>query len=173
MKKQYKVIVSLIIFVLMVAGYFLSLQNVVSDSEQIEQELKKLNHEPSFIHHMEFIDNYAIVFYNWGSVRAEKMAVAEFKKGWAGWTFVSGYSADKERDLKDIELQSVNVLYGKERSADVVVATDHTEELAKQMDDAWAYWYLVSEEHDYSQAQVKWLDGDGTLLKEAQLGQSD
>ncbi|MCR6120456.1 hypothetical protein HXA34_19210 [Salipaludibacillus agaradhaerens] len=171
-----KLIISVTIFVLLAGGYLLSIKEDTSSQqieEEIEEQLSALNHSLPRILELEMMDDHAIVFYRWGLSKTEKFGVAEFKKGYNGWSFVSGFSTGKYPSTQSIQLANYNIIIGDRIDPDAVEVVVENVGKTETAKGSIVQWYLISEEHDYSEANVQWLDGDGKVLKELQLGQSD
>jgi hypothetical protein len=178
MQLKYKLIVSGIIFVLLAGGYLLSIKEEETSRRQVEDEIKvqldALNHSIPRILELEMMDDHhTIVFYRWGLSNSEKFGVAEFKKENNGWSFVSGFSTGEYPNTQSVELANYHLVIGNRGDQDAVEVVVENEGKAETPEGSIGLWYLISEEHDYSEANVKWLDGEGEVLKELQLGQSD
>ncbi|UJW59464.1 hypothetical protein HXZ66_19645 [Bacillus sp. A116_S68] len=175
MQLKYKLIVSGIIFVLLAGGYLLSIKEEDMSSRQIEEEIEEqlstLNHSLPRILELEMMDDHAIVFYRWGLSNSEKFGVAEFKKENNGWSFVSAFSTGGNPTTQSVELANYHLVIGNRGDQDAVEVVVENDGKTETPEGPIGRWYLISEEHDYSQAHVKWLDGDGKVLKELQLGQ--
>ncbi|UTR16463.1 hypothetical protein MM221_07950 [Salipaludibacillus sp. LMS25] len=174
---KYKLGLSVVIFVLLVGGYLLSIKEEETSRRQVEDEIKvqldALNHSIPRILELETMDDHAIVFYRWGFSNSEKFGVAEFKKENNGWSFVSGFSTGEYPTTQSVELANYHLIIGNRGDEDAVEVVVENEGKTETPEGPIGLWYLISEEHAYSDANVKWLDGDGNVLKEMQLGQSD
>ncbi|MCR6112552.1 hypothetical protein HXA35_19640 [Bacillus sp. A301a_S52] len=177
MQLKYKLIVSSIIFVLLAGGNLLSMKEEEMSRRQEEEailvQLDALNHSIPRILELEMMDDHAIVFYRWGLSNSEKFGVAEFKKENNGWSFVSGFSTGEYPTTQSVELANYHLIIGNRGDQDAVEVVVENEGETETPEGPIGLWYLISEEHDYFEAKVKWLDGDGKTLKEMQLGQSD
>ncbi|UJW56258.1 hypothetical protein HXZ66_01945 [Bacillus sp. A116_S68] len=171
MAKKFKVILAISVLSLVIGALSMVIF-IEDDYVQIEEEVQSLQQFPIKIAHIEIIDNYAIVFFEW--TNKSHAGVIELKKGWFGWNFLrsaservddreqfialSRFSIIQQRASLEVETVMVELQNGETHSAPIV-----------QGEDTYRRWIYYSETEDLAGAIVTTYDKNGDKFSEVKM----